>query len=74
MKTLFTAEAIAKGGRSETNQTPNGCRTSHSGNSEEITRAKDIFKQAGAQDICVTGDASAPTGNKATEAAPYKAS
>src|SRR6185503_7427816 len=32
----------------------------HTENSEEITRAKDIFKQAGAQDICTTGEASAP--------------
>ena len=34
----------------------------HTENSEEITRAKDIFNQAGAQDICVTGDASTPEG------------
>ena len=40
----------------------------HTENSEEITRAKDIFKQAGAQDICVTGDASTPKANKAAEA------
>jgi hypothetical protein len=32
----------------------------HTENSEEITRAKAIFKAAGAQDICVTGDAAAP--------------
>lgn len=32
----------------------------HTDNSEEITRAKDIFKQAGAEDICVTGDSSTP--------------
>lgn len=38
----------------------------HTENSEEITRAKDIFKQAGAQDICVTGDASPPKGDNAT--------
>ncbi len=30
----------------------------HTENSEEITRAKDIFTGAGAQDICVTGEAS----------------
>ncbi len=32
----------------------------HTENSEEITRAKDIFTQAGAQDICTTGEAAAP--------------
>ena len=32
----------------------------HTENSEEITRAKEIFTQAGAQDICTTGEASAP--------------
>jgi hypothetical protein len=37
----------------------------HTENSEEITRAKDIFEQAGAQDICVTSDASTPKGGKA---------
>src|SRR5580765_2341094 len=37
----------------------------HTENSEEITRAKDIFKQAGAQDICTTGEASAPKDTKA---------
>src|SRR5512134_2666862 len=46
----------------------------HTENSEEITRAKDIFKQAGAQDICVTGDAASPTGNQAAESSSYKAS
>ncbi|HUG11993.1 MAG TPA: hypothetical protein VMM36_13315 [Opitutaceae bacterium] len=35
----------------------------HTDNSEEITRAKDIFKQAGAEDICVTGDSSTPDAN-----------
>lgn len=43
----------------------------HTENAEEITRAKDIFKQAGAQDICVTGDAAAPKGNKADETSPF---
>lgn len=42
----------------------------HTENSEEINRAKEIFKQAGAQDICVTGDATAPKADKADEAAP----
>lgn len=32
----------------------------HTENSEEITRAKDIFAKAGAEDICTTGEASAP--------------
>ncbi len=39
----------------------------HTEDSKEITRAKDIFKQAGAEDVCVTGDASTPTANKATD-------
>lgn len=39
----------------------------HTENSEEITRAKDIFTKAGAQDICSTGEASAPKETKATE-------
>ena len=34
----------------------------HTENSEEIARAKDIFKQAGAQDIGTTGEASTPKG------------
>ena len=32
----------------------------HTENSDEITRAKQIFTTAGAEDICTTGDASAP--------------
>jgi len=39
----------------------------HTENSEEITRAKDIFTQAGAQDICTTGEASTPKDKRATE-------
>ena len=39
----------------------------HTENSEEITRAKDIFTKAGAQDICSTGEASTPKAAKATE-------
>jgi len=46
----------------------------HTENSEEITRAKEIFKQAGAQDICVTGDASPPKGSKATDGRTYTTS
>ena len=41
----------------------------HTENSEEIKRAKEIFTNAGAQDICTTGEASTPTENKATERA-----
>ncbi len=32
----------------------------HADNSEEITRAKDIFTKEGAQDICTTGESSTP--------------
>jgi hypothetical protein len=39
----------------------------HTDNSEEITRAKDIFTKAGAQDICTTGEASTPQDSKATD-------
>ena len=39
----------------------------HTETSEEITRAKDSFTQAGAQDICVTGEASTPADYKATD-------
>jgi hypothetical protein len=41
----------------------------HAENSEEITRAEDIFTKAGAQDICATGEASAPKDSKATDRA-----
>ena len=37
----------------------------HTENSEEITRAKEIFTQAGAQDICTTGEASTPKASRA---------
>jgi len=42
----------------------------HTENSDEITKAKDIFTRAGAQDICVTGQSSPPTpkGSKDTRA------
>ena len=36
----------------------------HTENSEQISRAKDIFSKAGAHDICVTGEATAPNINK----------
>lgn len=39
----------------------------HTENSEEITKAKDIFSNAGAEDICTTGEASTPTNTKATD-------
>src|SRR6185436_7591782 len=39
----------------------------HTENSDEIKRAKDIFTNAGAQDICTTGDASTPKDRKAKE-------
>jgi hypothetical protein len=39
----------------------------HTENSAEITRAKDIFTKAGAQDICTTGEASVPKDSKATD-------
>jgi hypothetical protein len=32
----------------------------HTDNGDEITRAKDIFKAAGAEDICVTGESAPP--------------
>lgn len=43
-------------------------------NSEEITLAKDIFSRAGAEDICVTSEASTPTGYEATESSSFNAS
>jgi hypothetical protein len=39
----------------------------HTDNSEEITRAKEIFTQAGAQDICTTGEAATPKKSRATD-------
>ena len=39
----------------------------HTENSAEITRAKDLFTKAGAQDICSTGEASTTKDNKAAE-------
>ena len=33
----------------------------HTENSAELTRAKDLFTRAGGQDICTTGEATAPT-------------
>lgn len=39
----------------------------HTDDAGEIARAKDIFNQAGAQDICTAGEASTPGHNGATE-------
>jgi hypothetical protein len=39
----------------------------HTEDSAEITRAKDIFTKAGAQDICTTGEASTPKDSKAAK-------
>ncbi len=39
----------------------------HTVSGDEITRAKDIFTKAGAQDICTTGEASTPKNRKATD-------
>jgi hypothetical protein len=43
----------------------------HTETSEEISRAKDIFTKAGAEDICTTGEASAPKDTKASESATF---
>ena len=45
----------------------------HTENSEEISRAKDIFTKSGAQDICTTGEATTPKNNKATERTSFPA-
>jgi hypothetical protein len=42
----------------------------HTENSEEISRAKKIFTNAGAQDICTTGETSTPVGSRATDRGP----
>ena len=41
----------------------------HTEDSDEVTLAKDIFTKAGAQDICVTGEASAPKKSNTNERA-----
>jgi hypothetical protein len=41
----------------------------HTESSDEISRAKEIFTKAGAQDICITGEASTPKESKATDRA-----
>jgi len=45
----------------------------HTDNSEEIARAKDLFAKAGAQDICTTGEASTPKGNRASDSSSHRA-
>src|SRR4029077_3677862 len=42
----------------------------HTENSEQITQAKDIFTKAGAQDVCVTDEASAPKESQPKENRP----
>ena len=42
----------------------------HTDNSDEIERAKTIFQNAGAQDICATGEASAPKDSKSAQQRP----
>jgi outer membrane lipoprotein SlyB len=39
----------------------------HTENSADISHAKDIFTKAGAEDICVTGEASTPVPQKASD-------
>ncbi len=41
----------------------------HTENSDEIKRAKEIFENAGAQDVCTTGEASTPDESKADKKA-----
>ncbi len=43
----------------------------HTENSEEIKRAKEIFTNAGAHDICTTGEASTPDAPKVTKDTGY---
>jgi hypothetical protein len=45
----------------------------HTESSEEITRAKDIFTKAGAQDICTSGEASTPKDDQAAERPAHRA-
>ncbi len=42
----------------------------HTEDAGDIARAKDIFRQTGAQDICTTGEASTPKDSKAAERGP----
>ena len=45
----------------------------HTDDSKEITRVKEIFTQAGAQDICTTGETSTTKEDKATDRAVHLA-
>src|SRR5438552_105604 len=45
----------------------------HAENSDEISRAKKIFEAAGAQDICTTGESSAPKESKTSGREAYAA-
>ena len=45
----------------------------HTESSEEISRAKDIFTKAGAQDICTTGEASTPKDSRAADRSAHTA-
>lgn len=45
----------------------------HTENAEEIARAKSIFTDAGALDICATGESSVPTGSQPSERSPLPA-
>ena len=42
----------------------------HTEDAGDIARAKDIFEQAGAQDICTAGEAFSPRNNRAAERGP----
>jgi hypothetical protein len=48
----------------------NSCLSVHTETPSEISRAKDIFTKAGAQDICTTGEASTPKDSEATHGEP----
>jgi len=41
----------------------------HTDDSKQITRVKEIFTQAGAQDICTTGETATPKKSKASQVA-----
>lgn len=44
----------------------------HTDNSDEISRAKDIFSRSGAQDICTTGESSTPKDSKSRSSEPSR--
>ena len=45
----------------------------HTENSDQISRAKEIFKDAGAQDICATGESTPPKNQKVPDREPHLA-